>query len=336
MNIFRCTILSLLIIVAFNSKGLAQAEVDSAYIDYVNSAWDEIRETENDDSIQTKYASDFYEYYLSHKETVAGKEAMQSALVMWGNTGNAAMMDEAITKFDPDSDVWSWVPNSLGNAYARDSSRTYQQAIDKFKSLKDKITNPDGKSAILTSLVRAYKRNPNTHKKALEYAQQLVNINESEWYVDFGLGAIYELESLGIGQAAPEFTATTYHGEEFNLTDHKGKYIILDFWATWCGPCMPEIPVIKSLRDTYPEEDLAIVSIALEEDSEKYDSFLTEKGMTWPQILQEKRWEDEIPTLYNVGGIPQKYIIGPEGNIVAKHLRGERLTAKMDTLINRK
>ncbi|MBO6587031.1 MAG: TlpA family protein disulfide reductase [Gracilimonas sp.] len=336
MNIFRCTILSLLLIVAFNSKGLAQAEVDSAYIDYLNSSWDEVQATEYDDSIQSKYASEFYEYYLEHEETVAGKKALQSALMMWGNTGNAAIMDEAISKFKPDSDVWAWVPNSLGHAYVGDSSRTHQDAMKKLESLKDYVTNPVGKSAILTSLVRVYKRNPDTHQKALEYAQDLVEINESKWFVDLGLGAIYELESLGIGQAAPEFTATTYHGEEFNLADHKGKYIILDFWATWCGPCMPEIPVIKSLRETYPEEDLTILSIALEEDSEKYDKFLTENGMTWTQILQEKKREDEIPTLYNVGGIPQKYIIGPEGNIVAKHLRGERLTAKMDTLINRK
>ncbi len=99
---------------------------------------------------------------------------------------------------------------------------------------------------------------------------------------------------------------------------------------------MPEVPVIKSLRETYAEKDLTVVSIALENKSEKFDEFLTEKGMTWPQIIQEKRWEDDIPTLYNVGGIPQKYIIDPEGNIVAKNLRGEKLVAKIDTLINGK
>ncbi len=336
MNIFRCTVLSLLLIVGFNSKVIAQAEVDSSYIEYVNSSWDEIQASEYDDSIQTKYATEFYEYYMNHKETVAGKEAIKSALLMWGNTGNAAMMDKAIATFNPDSEVWSSVPNSLGHAYVGDSSRTHQDAMEKLETLKDYVTNPVGKSAILTSLVRVYKRNPDTHKKALEYAQQIVNINISEWAVDFGLGAIYELESLSVGQVAPDFKATTYRGDEFNLADHKGKYVILDFWATWCGPCLPEIPVIKSLRETYAEEDLTIVSIALEEDSEKYDNFLSDKGMTWPQILQEKKRDDKIPTLYNIGGIPQKYVIGPEGDIIAKHLRGEKLTAKMDTLINRK
>ncbi|WP_421775140.1 TlpA family protein disulfide reductase [Gracilimonas sp.] len=336
MNIFRCTILFLLLILSFSFKGIAQGEVDSVYIEYINSAWDEIRETVHDDSIQTKYASEFYDYYLSHKETVAGKEAIESALVMWGNTGNADMMDKTITTFGPDSDLWARTVNSLGNSYARDSNRTHQEAITKLESLKDYVTNPDGKSAILTTLVRVYKRDPDTHQKALKYAQDLVNINESEWYVEFGLGAIYEMESLGVGQAAPNFMTTTFYGDDFDLADHKGKYIILDFWATWCGPCMPEIPVIKSLRESYSEDDLAIVSIALEEKSDKYENFLDEKGMAWPQILQEKRWEDEIPSLYNVHGIPQKYIIGPNGNIVAKHLRGEKLTAKMDSLISQK
>lgn len=336
MKIFRCTLLFFFFAFSINTQLFAQSEIDSAYIDYVNNSWDEIRETEDDDALQTRYASEFYEYYLEHQDTEAGQKAIQSALLMWGNTGNADMMDKAITTIPYDSETWSWVPNSLGNAYARDSSRTHQQALDKLESLKDKVTNSDGKSAILTTLVRVFKRNPETHEKALKYAQELVNINESEWYVDMGLGAIYELESLGIGQKAPEFTASTYQGEQFNLTDHAGKYIILDFWATWCGPCMPEVPVIKSLRESYAEEDLTVVSIALEKNSEKFDNFLTENGMTWPQIIQEKRWEDEIPTLYNVGGIPQKYIIGPHGDIVAKNLRGEKLVAKMDTLINRK
>lgn len=336
MKFFRCTIPFFLLVFTINTISVAQSEVDSAYIDYVNNSWDEIRETEDDDHIQTKYASEFYEYYLDHQNTEAGKKAIKSALLMWGNTGNADMMDKAITTIAFDSEIWSRVPNSLGNAYARDSSRTHQEALDKLESLADKVTNPDGKSSILTTLVRVYKRNPDTHQKTLKYAQELVNINENEWYVDIGLGAIYELESLGVGQVAPEFTAATYKGDEFNLADHDGKYIILDFWATWCGPCMPEVPIIKSLRETYAEKDLTIVSIALEDKSEKFDKFLMENGMTWPQIIQEKQWQDEIPTLYNIGGIPQKYIIGPEGNIVAKNLRGEKLIAKMDTLINGK
>ncbi len=222
MKIFRCTTLFFFFAFSINAISFAQSEVDSAYIEYVNNSWDEIREIEDDNAIQTKYASEFYEYYLDHKNTEAGKKAIQSALMMWGNTGNADMMDKAITTITYDSDTWSWVPNSLGNAYARDSSRTYQQAMDKLESLKDKVTNSGGKSNILTSLVRVYKRNPDTHEKALKYAQELVNINESEWYVDLGLGAIYELESLGIGQKAPEFTASTYQGGEFNLTDHAG------------------------------------------------------------------------------------------------------------------
>lgn len=334
MKTFRFAFISLLVLFILTPSANGQVAVDSAYIKYINSAWDELRKTKDNDALETKYASEFYDYYIDHQETEAGKKAIQSALLMWGNTGNADMVDQAITNFDYNSELWERVAHSIGNAYARDSSRTLNEAINKLQLLKDKVTHPEGKSSIITSLIRYNKRKVKDQEQLIPLAQELINIDANPWYVDFGLGVIYEIESLGLGQPAPEFTAVSYSNEEIALNDYKGKYIILDFWATWCGPCIPELPVIKSLHEKYSEKDLIIISVALEEASEKFDDFLKEHKIDWTQIIQDEQWKDEIPTMYNVRGIPQKYVIGPEGNIVVKNLRGEKLVAKMDSLIN--
>ena len=135
-------------------------------------------------------------------------------------------------------------------------------------------------------------------------------------------------EGLRVGMTAPEIEATTLAGEPFRLSQQRGKYILLDFWGTWCAPCIAEVPNLKWADRVYSGERFQIVGIAKDEPG-AVEAFMERLGLTWPQIIQEE--DRVILDAYRVQGFPTTFLIGPDGKIVAKdaELRGMGL---MDTL----
>ena len=135
-------------------------------------------------------------------------------------------------------------------------------------------------------------------------------------------------EGLRVGMTAPEIEATTQAGEPFRLSEQRGKYVLLDFWGTWCGPCIAEVPNLKWADRVYVGERFQIVGIAKDEPV-AVEAFMERLGLTWPQIIQEE--DRAILDTYRIQGFPTTFLIGPDGKIVAKdsELRG---TGLMDTL----
>lgn len=113
------------------------------------------------------------------------------------------------------------------------------------------------------------------------------------------------------GDAYRDFTATLTDGSEFTLSDHEGKVILLNFWATWCGPCVGEMPAFEKLQETYGE-DLVLVAVNSGEDEETVTSFLEENGYTFPVVLDP---EYAVAMLYPTDGIPYTVIIGTDGKV---------------------
>ena len=113
------------------------------------------------------------------------------------------------------------------------------------------------------------------------------------------------------GDAYRDFTATLTDGSEFTLSDHEGKVILLNFWATWCGPCVGEMPAFEKLQETYGE-DLVLVAVNSGEDEETVTSFLEENGYTFPVVLDP---EYAVAMLYPIDAIPYTVIIGTDGKV---------------------
>lgn len=130
------------------------------------------------------------------------------------------------------------------------------------------------------------------------------------------------------GQKFTDFTITQPDGTKKSLSDYagKGKYLLVDFWASWCGPCRAEGPNLKELYAKYKGDKFEILGVAVWDEAENTKKALKEDGTTWPQILDAK----EIPIqLYGINGIPQIILIGPDGTIVARDLRGEAMKDKV-------
>ncbi len=123
---------------------------------------------------------------------------------------------------------------------------------------------------------------------------------------------------------------TAVDGREVDLASLRGKVVLIDFWATWCGPCVAELPnVLKTYREFHPK-GFEIVGISLDSDKAKLESFVKDKGMDWPQFFDGKGWKNEISTRYGINSIPAMWLVDKKGMLVSTSARStlEELVAK--------
>ena len=139
------------------------------------------------------------------------------------------------------------------------------------------------------------------------------------------------------GNPAPDFALPTVVGDTLRLSDLRGHVVILDFWASWCAPCMGEMPVMKEIYAAYHERGLEIVGVSLDDKRERWVGAIEREGLAWRQVSSLRgRGGCPVAKLYQVIGIPKLYIIDEEGCIVANDLRGEALKEKVEEMFEGK
>ena len=138
-------------------------------------------------------------------------------------------------------------------------------------------------------------------------------------------GIIKQLENVQIGKVAPEFSLPDTAGVSVSLSDFRGKYVLLDFWASWCPPCRRENPNVVKAFNEYKDKNFTIVGISLDKDKSKWMKAIADDNLAWTHLSDLKYWDSEIPALYGVRGIPANVLLDPDGVIVAKNITGEDL-----------
>ena len=142
-----------------------------------------------------------------------------------------------------------------------------------------------------------------------------------------------ELGLVEIGKVAPDFSAPNPEGKTVSLKESLGKVTIIDFWASWCGPCRQENPNVVKLYNQYKDQGLAIIGVSLDKDADAWKKAITDDQLAWTQISNVKFWQDPIAKQYGISSIPATFILDSKGVIVAKDLRGAELEAKVAELL---
>ena len=140
-----------------------------------------------------------------------------------------------------------------------------------------------------------------------------------------------KLKAVALGATAPEFAEADTSGKIVNLSSFRGKYVLIDFWASWCGPCRHENPNVVKAFNHYKGQKFTIVGVSLDRPGakDKWLAAIHKDGLAWTQLSDLKFWDSKTAGLYAVRGIPQNFLLDPDGKIIGKNLRGDDLEDKL-------
>jgi len=194
-----------------------------------------------------------------------------------------------------------------------------------------------------SSVVGAFLASQMAQSLSMEELKELVASYETGLgehpYVDMMKETLKRIEELNklnastnIGVEAPDFTLLTKDGKEVKLSSFRGKYILIDFWASWCQPCRRENPNSVKVYKQYNSKGFEILGVSLDKDRDAWIKAVKDDGMAWTQVIDP---DGKIATKYNVNSIPSTFLLDKEGKIIAKNLRGDALNKQVEKLLGK-
>ncbi len=173
-----------------------------------------------------------------------------------------------------------------------------------------------------------------TQRAAKVYARLSAHLKQTP----LGKGIAIQLaapENTGLGKQAPDFEQSTPQGKKVLLSDFRGQYVLIDFWASWCGPCRAENPNLVKAYNHWKNKNFNVLGVSLDGPGQKtaWIKAIKDDGLVWTQVSDLKGFENDVAKTYGVRSIPASFLVAPDGKIIGKDLRGEALVAELERLL---
>ena len=290
-----------------DNKGKLQVQYngDRIYFYIANENYEfKIKDSLNNVQIKGEEFHKIYQAYLNY----IGGDFMQ--IIDEANATFAAVPTDAVDK----ENQYKTIKTSFDKKFDTRNEKQLQYALENpssFFSVEGlvEVSNKRGILAIEPAYLNLSKNNRET-----------INGKELE-------SRLLAAKNIKIGNEAPNFSQPDQHGKLIQLADFKGKYLLLDFWASWCGPCRAENPNLKKAYEQFKSKGLEVLAVSIDDKNgrEAWLKAIKDDDLPWIHVADLKGWRNEAAVLYGVRGVPTNYLIDPNGKIVAENLRDEKL-----------
>jgi len=294
---------------------------------------------DDDADFRLKTMIDKQSFYLASGKTfIKGDADLRSANISGGITQKEFLLLESQLK--PYSDQMASIQKKLfANEYAEEQKK---QVYDQLADLRQKMNNteerfregnPDSYISFDMVKAKASMIKPEIFEPVFyALSERLRNMPEGQVLES----RLMLAKKLSPGQTAIDFVQKNSDGKDVSLSSYRGKYVLLDFWASWCGPCRDENPHVLKAYNRFKERNFDVLGVSLDEDRGAWLKAIKEDGMPWTQVSDLMGTNNTVALKYGVKAIPQNFLINPAGVIIATNLRGEQLEKTLAEMIKDK